>query len=272
MSNREGSGARKSGANAKGGTGAKGKGATGARGKGQASVGGQGPVGAMRWLIIAVIVVVVAALIYFVGRGFGLFGSSQGGAGGSGPLAGASTVPSSSTCTGYKTYGVPNVPALDNSKTYQAVVDTNKGTFTIALDARQAPTTVQSFIFLAQHHYFDGVKFHRVIPGFMIQGGDPTGTGGCGPGYQFKDENVHGGYTRGTVAMANAGPGTNGSQFFVVLKDTALPPSYSVFGHVTSGMSAVDAIATVPLGTNAQGEKSVPLVKVYMKSVTIKES
>jgi cyclophilin family peptidyl-prolyl cis-trans isomerase len=139
-----------------------------------------------------------------------------------------------------------------------------------------APIAVQSFIFLAQHRYFDGVPFHRVVPGFVIQGGDPTGTGACGPGYEFKDERVTLPYVRGVLAMANAGPNTNGSQFFIVLSNnTGLPPNYTIFGRVTRGMDAVDRITKIPLGNRDVGgqvEKSVPLVKVYMKMVRIKIS
>jgi len=190
--------------------------------------------------------------------------------GGAGPLAGAVIEQQQPSCKGYKTYGVPNVAALDPKKTYSAVFDTNKGTFTAKLYAQQAPIAVQSLIFLAQRHYFDNVPFHRVIPGFVIQGGDPTGTGGCGPGYKFSDENLGKPYPRGTLAMANAGPNTNGSQFFVVLKDNpGLGPLYTPFGQVTSGLGAVDAIAAVPLGQSPTGENSAPQVKVYMKSVRV---
>ncbi len=190
--------------------------------------------------------------------------------GGTAPLRGATVAQQAPACHGYKTYGVPSVAPLDPKKTYQAVVATNKGTFTITFFARQAPVTVQSFVFLAQHKHFDGVVFHRVIPGFVIQGGDPSGTGECGPGYKFKDENLGKSYPRGTVAMANAGPNTNGSQFFVVLKDNpGLQPLYTPFGQVTSGLNAIDAIAAVPLGQSPTGENSAPRVKVYMKSVRI---
>jgi len=114
------------------------------------------------------------------------------------------------------------------------------------------------------------VRFHRVVPGFVIQGGDPTGTGTCGPGYQFIDEKVTLPYTRGTVAMANAGANTNGSQFFIVLSDhPGLQPNYTIFGQVTSGMGAVDRIARVPRGPWPGGEVSKPRVKVYMKNVRI---
>jgi cyclophilin family peptidyl-prolyl cis-trans isomerase len=176
-------------------------------------------------------------------------------------------------CAGYKTWGIPKVAPLDTHKTYTAVATTNKGVITIKLLPKVAPIAVQSFIFLAQHHYFDGVRFHRVVPGFVIQGGDPTGTGQCGPGYQYDDEKVTLPYTRGTVAMAKVGANTNGSQFFIVLGDnTGLPPNYTIFGQVTSGMGAVDRIAHVPLGPSPGVEVSKPRVKVYMTSVRIKVS
>ncbi len=224
-----------------------------------------------RFARIAGITACAVAAVGLAGCSVGPFGDNGSGGSGSGaPLANATTASLPPACTGYKTYGVPTVPPLDSAKTYKAVVATNKGTFTITLLPKDAPATVQSFIFLAQHHYFDGVTFHRVLPGFVIQGGDPTGTGECGPGYQFNDENTAAGYPRGTVAMANSGPNTNGSQFFVVLKDNpGLQPNYSVFGHVTSGMDTVDRITQVPLGPGSDGANSKPLTKVYMKSVTI---
>lgn len=194
---------------------------------------------------------------------------------GTSPLKGATAVKQQPVCKGYKTYGVPKVAPLNPRKTYKAVVTTNKGAFTITFDPKHAPVTVESFIFLAQHRYFDGVVFHRVIPGFVIQGGDPTGTGICGPGYEFGTENTTAGYRRATLAMARTqDPHSNGSQFFVVLKDNpGLSPDYSVFGKVTSGIATVDRIASVPLGPNADGsEQSKPLQKVYMKTVRITES
>jgi len=191
--------------------------------------------------------------------------------GGAGPLAGAVVAQQPPPCHGYKTYGVPNVAALDPKKTYSAVFDTNKGTFTAKLYAQQAPIAVQSFIFLAQHHFFDNVPFHRVLPNFVIQGGDPTGTGECGPGYSFGYENEGPTYPRGALAMAHSSqPNSNGSQFFVVLSgSTGLPPQYTLFGQVTGGLNAVDAITGVPLKSNGNGENSSPTVKVYMKSVRI---
>jgi cyclophilin family peptidyl-prolyl cis-trans isomerase len=211
------------------------------------------------------------AVIAIVGI-MGLCGCSLGQSS-SAPLPSAVAVHPQAPCTGYKTWGIPNVAPLDTGKTYTAVVTTNKGVITIKLLPKVAPIAVQSFIYLAQHHYFDGVRFHRVVPGFVIQGGDPTGTGLCGPGYKFNDEKVTLPYTRGTVAMANAGPNTNGSQFFIVLGDnTGLQPNYTIFGQVTSGMDAVDRIAHVPLGPSPGDEVSKPREKVYMKSARIRVS
>jgi cyclophilin family peptidyl-prolyl cis-trans isomerase len=211
---------------------------------------------------------VIGALTSIAGL-LGLCACSLGQSSGA-PLPSAVAVHLHAPCAGYKTWGIPNVAPLDTHKTYTAVVTTNKGVITVKLLPTVAPIAVQSFIFLAQHHYFDGVRFHRVVPGFVIQGGDPTGTGRCGPGYQFNDEKVTLPYTRGTVAMANAGPNTNGSQFFIVLGDNiGLPPSYTIFGEVMRGMGAVDRIAHVPRSPSPGGEVSQPRVKVYMMSVRI---
>ena len=127
---------------------------------------------------------------------------------------------------------------IDPDRRYIAEMVTTKGTMTIELDPRRAPKTVNNFVFLARYHYYDGVSFHRIIPGFVIQGGDPEGTGRGGPGYKFADEPVKGEYTVGAVAMANAGPNTNGSQFFICIDDCRrkLAPSYNLFGYVTDGM------------------------------------
>ena len=126
-----------------------------------------------------------------------------------------------------------------------AVIRTEKGDIRLELYPDQTPLTVANFVNLAERGYYDGVTFHRVISNFMIQGGDPTGTGRGGPGYRFRDElEGNGDYSRGTVAMANAGPNTNGSQFFICHTDVGLPHSYTIFGQVRSGMDAVDSIAT----------------------------
>jgi cyclophilin family peptidyl-prolyl cis-trans isomerase len=134
---------------------------------------------------------------------------------------------------------------IDLEKTYQASLHTNHGDIEIELMPERSPLAVNNFVFLARDGFYDGVVFHRVIESFMIQGGDPTGTGRGGPGYRFRDElEDEGSYTRGTVAMANAGPNTNGSQFFICHADVGLPHQYTIFGRVSSGMDAVDSIAT----------------------------
>src|SRR3954464_9732009 len=139
----------------------------------------------------------------------------------------------------------PPPMCIDPAKTYTATMVTSKGTMTIALDPAGAPKTVNNFVVLARYHYYDGVGFHRVIPGFMLQGGDPEGTGRGGPGYRFEDELPKAGrYELGSLAMANAGPDTNGSQFFVIsgADGVRLPPQYSLFGKVVKGLDVVDAI------------------------------
>lgn len=134
--------------------------------------------------------------------------------------------------------------SIDPSKSYVATLDTNHGEIVIDLDAGRSPLTVNNFVFLANDGFYDGVVFHRVIENFMIQSGDPTGSGRGGPGYRFRDElDGPGVYSRGTVAMANAGPNTNGSQFFICHTDVGLPHSYTIFGQVRSGLDAVDSIA-----------------------------
>lgn len=160
-----------------------------------------------------------------------------------------------------------------------ATFTTNLGSFTVELYKEQSPRTVENFVKLAQSGFYDGTRFHRVIKGFMIQGGDPLskdtsqqarwGTGG--PGYQFPDEiNPNAepyltGYKRGVLAMANSGPNTNGSQFFVMHQDYPLPPNYTIFGKVTSGMDTVDKIATTP---TAPGDR--PLSDVVLEKVVVK--
>jgi cyclophilin family peptidyl-prolyl cis-trans isomerase len=134
---------------------------------------------------------------------------------------------------------------INVAKTYVAHLTTDVGAFDVTFDAKLAPKTVNNFVFLALNHFYDGVVFHRVIPGFVVQGGDPTGTGTGGPGYQFADElPPSGAYKIGSLAMANSGPNTNGSQFFIITGDqgTQLPPQYSLFGQVTTGMDVVKKI------------------------------
>lgn len=167
-----------------------------------------------------------------------------------------------------KQYSAPPELNIDLDKSYSALLDTNHGPIEIQFDAAGSPQTVNNFVFLANDGFYDGVIFHRVIENFMIQGGDPTGTGRGGPGYRFRDEiEGSGTYSRGTVAMANAGPNTNGSQFFICHTDVGLPHSYTIFGQVTSGMDAVDSIAT-----SATDSADRPNDDVVISKVTITES
>jgi cyclophilin family peptidyl-prolyl cis-trans isomerase len=157
---------------------------------------------------------------------------------------------------------------VDLAKTYKASISTNHGPIEVDLYTAAAPQTVNNFVFLAREGFYDGVIFHRVIPGFVAQGGDPTGTGTGGPGYRFRDElEGDGRYTRGRLAMANAGPNTNGSQFFICLDNVRLPHSYTIFGEVTAGMEAVDSIAAVPTD---RGDR--PTVDCVIDTITISES
>lgn len=172
-----------------------------------------------------------------------------------------------------KQYASPPAMQIDTNKQYSAVFETSKGSFTVDLYAKDAPQTVNNFVFLARQGYYDGVPFHRIIKGFMIQSGDPTGTGMGGPGYQFADEPVTRPYEVGTLAMANAGPDTNGSQFFIVQGPSAasLPPNYTIFGKVNTGMDVVNAIASTPVGPGARGEMSRPLEPVTIQTIRIEE-
>ncbi len=154
---------------------------------------------------------------------------------------------------------------IKNNKNYTATLKTSAGNITIKL-SKDTRATTNNFVFLAQKKFYDGVIFHRVISGFMIQGGDPTGTGMGGPGYKFADEPFKGEYKRGIVAMANAGPNTNGSQFFIMHADYPLPPSYVIFGEVTEGMDAVDKIAAGKTGPSDR-----PVNPVVIETVEISE-
>ena len=139
-----------------------------------------------------------------------------------------------------KRYSAPPQMQIETNRTYHVVIKTNKGDIQLELNPAEAPMTVNNFVALARDGYYDGVTFHRVVPRFVIQGGDPTGTGSGGPGYKFQDEPVKRPYKAGTVAMANAGPNTNGSQFFICLEDQpGLPPNYTIFGDTVTGMDVV---------------------------------
>lgn len=168
--------------------------------------------------------------------------------------------------TNTKKMDKPNLD-LDLKKQYSAVLHTSVGDITISFDTQNTPITSNNFINLAKAGFYNDVIFHRTIPGFMIQGGDPTGTGSGGPGYKFADEYLKGKYTKGTVAMANSGPNTNGSQFFIMHSDYDLPNLYVIFGQVTSGLDVVDKIAEAP--TKPGGEGSSPVNPVKITSVDI---
>lgn len=171
-----------------------------------------------------------------------------------------------------KTYDAYPDMVIDESKSYTATMETNRGTVVFDLFADEAPLTVNNFVFLAREGYYDGVVFHRIVKNFMIQGGDPSGRGTDGPGYRFSDEPVTRDYIPGTLAMANAGPNTNGSQFFVMQGRTVdLPKSYNIFGLVSEGQEVIDAIADTPVGASPNGERSKPLEEIYIIGIEITE-
>lgn len=172
-------------------------------------------------------------------------------------------------------WSAPPAIVIDQAKAYTARFETSLGGFTVELLPQEAPITVNSFVCLARAGFFDGIGFHRIVAEFVVQAGDPTGTGAGGPGYRFEDElPTTLAYERGTLALANAGPGTNGSQFFVCITDLSqrLPPNYSIFGRVTEGMESVDAIAGVSVQAGRGGEVSSPIDPVTIASVTVSES
>lgn len=208
------------------------------------------PTGKFPWLaLIVVIVVILAGIQWFSTR--------------SKPATQTTEQPTSATSTTNQ----------NKNLMHTVTIETNKGTIVFETFDADAPKAAENFVKLAQKGYYDGVIFHRVIEGFMIQGGDPTGTGRGGESFEggrFADElnpateSYKRGYVRGTVAMANAGPNTNGSQFFIMHKDVPLQHDYTIFGRVISGMDVVDAIATTPVG---QGDR--PISEVVMKKVTV---
>jgi cyclophilin family peptidyl-prolyl cis-trans isomerase len=171
-------------------------------------------------------------------------------------------------------FTAPQPMCIDTANTYTAEIVTNKGTLTVELLDDQAPLTVNNFVTLARYHYFDGIGCHRIIPGFMAQCGDPSGTGSGGPGYSFQDElpTEPAPYKKGALAMANSGPNTQGSQFFIMTADSGLAPQYSLFGQVTEGLDdTVDALDAA--GNPDPAANGVPpLEEVTIESVTITES
>jgi cyclophilin family peptidyl-prolyl cis-trans isomerase len=196
------------------------------------------------------------------------------------PVSSAVSTPSTTTSsaaattTAVKRWSKPPAMQIDTSKTYLATVDTSLGVFKIQLFASETPNTVNNFVFLSQQNFYNGVIFHRIIKTFMIQTGDPTGTGGGGPGYKFNDElpPKHS-YDPGIVAMANAGPNTQGSQFFICTgadaKNLNSMPNYTQFGQVVEGMDVVQKIAAVPVVASSSGEMSRPKTPPVIKTITI---
>jgi cyclophilin family peptidyl-prolyl cis-trans isomerase len=174
-----------------------------------------------------------------------------------------------------KQWSSPPAMAIDTNKQYTATISTNVGDMKAELYTKEAPNTVNNFVFLAREGFYNGVPFHRIISGFMVQTGDPTGTGRGGPGYRFADElPKEREYEPGTLAMANAGPNTQGSQFFVVHADLRgkLQKNYTIFGKVTEGQDVLDKIAKTPVKASPGGEQSTPTQDVHINAVTIAES
>jgi cyclophilin family peptidyl-prolyl cis-trans isomerase len=169
-------------------------------------------------------------------------------------------------------FAKPPPTCIDPNKTYTATVKMTQGTMEVAFDPKQAPKTVNNFVVLARYHFYDGISCHRIVPGFVIQCGDPQGTGQGGPGYTFGDELPKAGqYKLGSLAMANSGPDTNGSQFFIITGDQGvqLPPNYSLFGQVTAGMDVAQKIDALGVANSPNG---APKEKVTIESVNVKES
>ncbi len=240
-----------------------------------------------RTFVVVVVIVAIAGLIA------GITGAFSGGGSSSkvSSTGSSTTTPTASTVKGASITGDTPCPKADGSsprttsfakpppmcidpnKTYTATMQTSQGgPITIAFDPKAAPKTVNNFVVLARYHFYDGLTFHRIVPDFVIQGGDPQGNGQGGPGYQFADELPQAGqYKLGSLAMANSGPNTNGSQFFIITgqQGVQLPPQYSLFGQVTAGMDVVNKIAALAQPNAPNGE---PKETVTMTSVTINES
>lgn len=160
---------------------------------------------------------------------------------------------------------------IDADKSYTAIIHTTLGDMQAELFVKEAPKTVNNFVFLSKDGFYNGVRFHRIIKGFMVQTGDPEGTGRGGPGYRFADEPVTRKYVRGTLAMANAGKDTNGSQFFIVQRDYPLPPNYTIFGLVNQGLDVLDKVADTPVKASQTGEMSEPTVEVNITGIEVVE-
>jgi peptidyl-prolyl cis-trans isomerase B (cyclophilin B) len=227
-----------------------------------------------RWAVLAAVGALALA-------GCSSSGSAKASSGSGGGTAaqGAAT----SAASNGKSWAKEPAMAIDPAKKYTMILHTSQGDITVAMNAAKAPHTVNSFTFLAAQHFFDGSFCHRLSTSAglqMLQCGDPTAgatpkdtDGSNGPGYQFQDENLAGAaYPAGTVAMANAGPNTNGSQFFLVFGDSQLPPSYTPFGTVTAGMSTLAHVASGGISNPGQDGTGRPTIPVEIKSVTVSAS
>ena len=162
-----------------------------------------------------------------------------------------------------KTYDSPPTMIIDTGKKYTAIIETEKGTLVLELFAKDVPKTVNNFVFLAKDEYYDGTSFHRVLPGFMVQGGDQTGTGRGGPGYRFEDEFTSHKHGAGTLSMANAGPDTNGSQFFITYTpQPGLDGRHTVFGQLIEGMDVLEKITPRDPSKNPkfEGDKIIRMI------------
>jgi cyclophilin family peptidyl-prolyl cis-trans isomerase len=200
-------------------------------------------------------------------------GGSSGGATATGPVTCAE--PSPTDGSQRKEYSSPPEMRIDPGKTYTATMKTTEGDIVIRLDAAGAPMTVNNFVFLACENFYDGIRFHRVAKDFVIQGGDPTGTGSGGPGYEFEDELPTDGYKQGSLAMANSGANTNGSQFFIVTGNpNALQSLYSRFGQVVSGLAVATKIESYanPDANDFDPSTQVPTKDVTITDITVRES
>jgi cyclophilin family peptidyl-prolyl cis-trans isomerase len=195
------------------------------------------------------------------------------------PLAEAPTptnIPTTTTTISMtKTYTNPPPMTIDPNKTYTATIVTDKGTMIVSLFAKDTPVAVNNFVFLSRADFYNNTVFHRIMKGFMIQGGDPKGNGTGGPGYTFADEKITRDYIRGTIAMANSGPNTNGSQFFIMHATYPLPKQYVIFGSIgpsdSASLTTLDTIATSAVTDNGTGEDSKPVTPTVVQSIRIEE-
>lgn len=217
----------------------------------------------MTKLIIAILFIVGIIAIVFYKRDGATFPTPS-----PSPTQMITTTPQVKGTKQYDSY--PKI-IIDQNKQYTATLVTTKGTLKIKLFPKEAPKTVNNFVFLIKDGFYNGVKFHRIIKGFMIQTGDPKGDGTGGPGYKFEDEAVTRDYKRGIIAMANAGPNTNGSQFFIMHQDYALSKNYTIFGEVIEGIDVVDKIASTPVTIGFAQEQSTPTEEIKIESSSVEE-